>query len=389
MREFEPRRAFEHLDRLAYEIGPRLAGTRGDRMASDYIQDQFESCGLKTRVQGFKFVPRAVQVKATAFLFTSAFIALLFLPPELSLVAWLAVIVIWRSLGKIMPKRGSQNIIASAGKKKPKKRAAITAHYDSAPCMVSYKLYLFLKFAFLPVLIIVTAIVAARALGVLQEWVIVWSVLAIAFLPICIGMFISASSRQVSPGADDNASGVAVMLEVARATAESSPADTELTFIAFGAEEQGLVGAREFVASKALPEDALVLNLDGVGVGSHTYVIEGNGILRRTRTSPQLNQVLANSIKDAGLKPRLWWAALARHDHIPFVQAKMRATTYTTDVGGEDRLGRFIARAFRLPNARARRYRYIHTLEDTPERIELTNIERAGAVVLEFIKTAS
>jgi len=386
VQEFEPRRVFEHLDKLAYEIGPRLAGTRGDRMASDYIQEQFKGCGLKTRVQEFKFVPRAARVKTTAFLFTSAFIVLLFLPPELSLVVWLAVIVIWRSLDKIMPKRGSRNIIASTRAKKSKKRVAITAHYDSAPCMVSYKLYLFVRFAFLPALVIVAAIVAAMVLGVLQGWVIVWGILAIVFLPISIGMFILASSRRVSPGADDNASGVAVMLEVARAAAESPPADTELFFIASGAEEQGLVGARKLVASKALPWDTLLLNLDGVGVGPHSYVIEGNGIFRRRRTSPQLNQVLSNSIKGVGLESRLWWAALAGHDHIPFVQAKMRATTYTTDVGGKDRLGRFIAKAFKLPNARARGYRYIHTLEDTPERIELANIERAGQVVLGFIK---
>jgi len=356
-------------------------------MASDYIRGQFESYGLKTRVQEFKFVPRVAWAKATALLFTAAFIALLFIPTGLSLVVWLAVIVIWRSLDKIMLKRGSRNIIALAGTKKAKKRVAIMAHYDSASCMVSYKLYLFVRFAFLPALIIVAAIVAARVLGILQGWIILWSILAIVFLPISIGMFILASSRRVSPGADDNASGVAVMLEVARVAAESPPADTELFFIASGAEEQGLVGTGKLVASKALPGDTPVLNLDGVGVGPHTYVIEGNGILRRRRTSPQLNQVLANSIKGAGLGPRLWWAALARHDHIPFVQAKMRATTYTTDFGGKDRLGRFIARAFRLPNARARGYRHIHTLEDTPERIELANIERAGKVVLEFIKT--
>lgn len=356
-------------------------------MAADYIRKQFEDCGLKTWVQEFKFVPRAARVKTTAFLFASAFVALFFLPQELSLVAWLAVIVVWRSLGKLMPKRESRNIIASVGTRKPKKRVAITAHYDSALCMVSYKLYLFVRFAFLPILIVVVTIVATRALGILTAWEIVWSVLAIIFLPICIGMFITASGGRVSPGADDNASGVAVMLEAARATTESPPADTELTFIAFGAEEQGLVGARKFMASKALPKDTLVLNLDGVGVGPHTYVIEGNGILRRRRTSPLLNQVLANSIKGVGSKPKLWWAALAGHDHIPFVQAQIGATTYTTDVGGKDKLGRFIARAFRLPNARARRYRYIHTLEDTPERIELTNIERAGQVVLGFIKT--
>ena len=51
MAEFESRRAFEHIDKLAYEIGPRLAGTRGDKMAAEYIRKQFEGYGLKVKVQ--------------------------------------------------------------------------------------------------------------------------------------------------------------------------------------------------------------------------------------------------------------------------------------------------------------------------------------------------
>src|SRR5262245_48841771 len=49
------------------------------------------------------------------------------------------------------------------------------------------------------------------------------------------------------PGADDNASGLAVMLECARAIAELA-GETALGFIAFNAEEDGLLGSRDFVA---------------------------------------------------------------------------------------------------------------------------------------------
>ncbi len=387
MTGFESRRAFEHLDKLAYEIGPRLAGTRGDGMAADYIQTQLESYGIKTRVQEFKFVDRAARAKATACILAAAFITFLFLPPEASLLVWILALMVWRSLDWLMPKRKSQNIIGTLGARESKKGAAITAHYDSAPCMVSYKLHLSVKFTFALALALITLALALRTFSLLPAWSVAWTVLAIVFMPVCVGMFVAASSRHVSPGADDNASGVVVMLEAARVAAESPPADARLTFIALGAEEQGLVGARRLVASKALPKDTMVLNLDMVGAGSHAYIIEGNGIFLRRRTSPELNERLANCVKNVGLNPKFWWAALAGHDHIPFVRAKMQATTFSISTHDQDKLGNFITRMFGLTNAKTIGYRYIHTLEDTPERVELANIERAGAVVLEFVKT--
>jgi Zn-dependent M28 family amino/carboxypeptidase len=177
------------------------------------------------------------------------------------------------------------------------------------------------------------------------------------------------------------------MLEAARASAESPPADIELTFVASGAEEQGLVGARRLVEDKVLPMDAMVLNLDMLGAGSQAYVVEGNGVFRRTKTSPKLNEVLSSCIRGVGIRPKLWWAALAGHDHIPFVRAKIDATTFTIDTKADkDQIGNFVAKAFRLPTAHVRGYRYIHTIEDIPDRIELDNIELAGKVVLDFIK---
>jgi aminopeptidase YwaD len=71
----------------------------------------------------------------------------------------------------------------------------------------------------------------------------------------------------IHSGADDNASGVAVMLEVARHVATSGLADKNFVFVAFGAEEKGLIGSKVFVEDTLLPvsEISAMINLDMVG----------------------------------------------------------------------------------------------------------------------------
>ncbi|AUX40100.1 uncharacterized protein SOCE26_014970 [Sorangium cellulosum] len=53
-----------------------------------------------------------------------------------------------------------------------------------------------------------------------------------------------------APGADDNASGVAVALACARALARAAP-DAPVAFVAFNAEEDGMAGSADFVARLA------------------------------------------------------------------------------------------------------------------------------------------
>lgn len=69
-------------------------------------------------------------------------------------------------------------------------------------------------------------------------------------------------------GADDNASGIATLIEIAEKIALSEPKpDRSFMFLAFGAEEMGLVGSKYFVDSSIIPLDqvSLMLNLDMVG----------------------------------------------------------------------------------------------------------------------------
>ena len=73
----------------------------------------------------------------------------------------------------------------------------------------------------------------------------------------------------VHPGADDNASGVAALLELARAFAAEGPARRTVLFAAFGAEELGLLGSAQLVknppARCPTEKMQLMVNLDMVG----------------------------------------------------------------------------------------------------------------------------
>jgi hypothetical protein len=87
---------------------------------------------------------------------------------------------------------------------------------------------------------------------------------------------------RIYPGADDNASGVAMMLEVARSIVRSpSPPRRSLMFIGFDLEEIGLFGSRYFVAHSPVPLDKVVLFVTADMIGrdlagvctSHVFVI--------------------------------------------------------------------------------------------------------------------
>jgi Iap family predicted aminopeptidase len=82
-----------------------------------------------------------------------------------------------------------------------------------------------------------------------------------------------------APGANDNASGTANVIELARALAADG-IDDAVCFAAFGAEESGLYGSKALVerlrAEGALPR--YMLNLDVTGIGDQVEVI-GDGPL--------------------------------------------------------------------------------------------------------------
>jgi len=78
---------------------------------------------------------------------------------------------------------------------------------------------------------------------------------------------LAAGEQAVHNGADDNASGTAVLLGVARHFAAGSKPPASLVFIAFSGEEIGLAGSAHYVAQPLLPAASTIamLNMDMVG----------------------------------------------------------------------------------------------------------------------------
>ena len=86
------------------------------------------------------------------------------------------------------------------------------------------------------------------------------------------------ASREVHNGADDNATGTAAIMELARrfAERENKPA-RRLVFIAFTAEERGLVGSKHYLDDPLFPLESTVamLNFDMIGHLSEDGLIVG------------------------------------------------------------------------------------------------------------------
>ncbi len=75
---------------------------------------------------------------------------------------------------------------------------------------------------------------------------------------------------EIMPGANDNASGIAVMLGVAEALAKSRvPLRRSLLFVGLGSEEQGLKGSEAYLKKPTFPraQTHIFINLDTVGNG--------------------------------------------------------------------------------------------------------------------------
>ena len=81
------------------------------------------------------------------------------------------------------------------------------------------------------------------------------------------------------PGANDNASGVAMLLNFAAHYAKNPPQKT-IVFIAFGAEEAGILGSKYFTENPTVPLSQIkfVINLDIMGTGGEGVMVVNGAV---------------------------------------------------------------------------------------------------------------
>ena len=104
-----------------------------------------------------------------------------------------------------------------------------------------------------------------------------------AVLSLALGLGVQSARSQTVPGASDNASGVAGVLELARRYLADPPEDTEVIVLVPSGEEVGLAGMYAWLADAGLDAaSTLVLGLDTIGAGE-PVVVRGESLTGRYR----------------------------------------------------------------------------------------------------------
>ncbi len=109
---------------------------------------------------------------------------------------------------------------------------------------------------------------------------------------------VGTDSRGIHNGADDNASGTAGVIELARVLAADRPLRRSILFIAFTAEEMGLLGSAHFVEDPVVPLEQIraMINLDMIGRLRHDHLT-----LFGVPTADEFPRLVAAAAEDAGL----------------------------------------------------------------------------------------
>ncbi|MFC3711297.1 M28 family peptidase [Sphingoaurantiacus capsulatus] len=152
-----------------------------------------------------------------------------------------------------------------------------------------------------------------------------------------------AKGDTIYNGARDNASGIAMILELARAYAKAPAPERSVVFLAVTAEEKGLLGSAYYSANPLFPlgKTAGVINMDGtIGLGAaKDFTISGTaklGLLDRLidEAKKQGRVYTPDSRVEAG--------GFYRSDHFPFAKAGVPAVSFGT---GRDLVNGGTARA--------------------------------------------
>lgn len=371
--DFDTNRAMTHIRELSVAIGARVTGSPGEQRAAQYLRAEFERYGYATEIRPFRVEDQALR-QGWVILGGERFAALALGGSASGEVRGRAVYV---GLGRNneVTARDVRGAVAIADRGEVTfagKYANVRGAGAAALVIVNSEPGTFLGtlqgVAEVPV--VAVGIEAREALLAAAETGAEIAVVAeppgtLASVNVVARAEPNGRCRVLVgghhdtvpgvPGANDNASGTAVVLELARAMAADG-LDAGLCFATFGAEEFGLHGSRALVrelqASGGLPE--VMLNFDVTAIGTRVEVI---GSPTLSEKALRLAAELGVPAVPSSLPPN------ASSDHASFAAAGVPVLFFTS--------GDFST---------------IHTPQDQFEGIDRGSIERVGKVGLASLR---
>ena len=285
----------DHIYNLSVKIGKRGTATEGEYRAREYIGTALSSMGIQSSVEEFRTI--------TSFSYPYMIIYLISVAGALSLLLhWPVAAIVLTGTGAatfflentsfelvafLLPKKLSANVIGHIpAAQQPKHRLIITAHYDSSRSgiMFSPKFVRGFRNTFIGLVISLFSmfILTAMAWVTGVEWLKVLVVILALDPLVTVVLLLHRELRgEYTNGANDNASGVGVLLGLAEKFSREPLGSTELYLVATGAEEVGMAGMESFLKNhQQLCGDARIINIDNCGTGNVSYIVE-EGMMKK------------------------------------------------------------------------------------------------------------
>lgn len=159
-----------------------------------------------------------------------------------------------------------------------------------------------------------------------------------------------STSDRICNGAVDNASGIAMMIEIAGRLASGPRPRRDVLFLATTAEEIGLLGAEHFATHPTVPLTSIVaaLNLDTVAInrGGQRVAVTGRGVA-------PLDALIEQTVAELGreMEPgRAADAFLERQDGWALTRAGVPAVMVGGSFANPDTLGAFLSGPYHAPD---------------------------------------
>jgi Peptidase family M28 len=299
----------QDMEFLSETIGPRGSATEDEAKAAHYVVERLSSLGLMPQRQDFKGAASAYAPYALAtfmgllslFLFWQqqfmlTVFAIVF--TALALAALLSELLFKDNVLRwVLYKDDSQNVFAEikARSEESKAKIIITTHLDShrTPLIFSSPGWLRFFQRMLPLGVgSLAALLGLFLIGLVTgletlRWV---ALVPGGFVLVIFALMLQADTTDFTKGATDNASGVAVGLELASRLAQSPLTQHDVTLVFTGCEETGCYGADAFLrANKAALGNAIHFVIDQVGgKGTDPCILRSEQFLRPAHSDPAL-----------------------------------------------------------------------------------------------------
>ncbi len=302
----------DDITSLAGDIGPRIPGTGKERRAAHYVMERLRDLGIAAALLPLKtppsFVPIFVPLLAITALAVPAAVLSRFLGLLIAVFGSGLIVLelIDRPLvSDMFANRRSNNVLgilpATINDEigEPARRVILTAHIDTGRGGLIWHRTLIRSFRAI-VLIVLASAAAVPILMLIYTIHSSKGVWIASLVPMVIllvaALLLFESEWRGTPlvGANDNASGVAALLALARNFSATRLDHVEIWFLFTTGVEAGLIGMNRFLDENSFdPRETYFINVDHVGSG-RVHFTRAEGLLRSVRSSPHLIRVLSD-----------------------------------------------------------------------------------------------